>query len=446
MKRGLSWIILVLSHSCSLICTGIHAKSNEFDIKQAVSSKDNKPSDITDSVGKLPGRTLSKSLDFRKSRNQGPKIPPLGNTTVGKQNSSETRITTEVPSSDKVNLSSTDTTQNSKSKGKIIFIEHKANIVSNQATAEHKDNYKQNNASHLRVRKPKIEKGSKHVHRRINEEVIEKRAKKLLVSFFDSELDDTENAKRSHVNTTRKTDTTNNVRTNNVRTNNVRTNEQKIKNLNTTKNATLGSLYKRTELLYNAGASQAPRVLVPSLKQNDQVVETILPSGPGAERPQHIRVSNQPTHVMFKPVHKYYPTIHRYMTRPIHRFLNKPVNFGGLTPQLLPPRHAGGLLQPGPAQAIPVRPMPPNVLPGARLVTASHPVQDNAGQMGPVRMFAPMTAGIPQPVLIHPHRLSPAGNLSLLTRITTGKLNHLCPCDAALVCSMPVPNKREQKI
>ena len=397
MKGGLSWIILILSYSSSLIYTGIHGKSNELDIKQAVSSKDTKPSDITNSEGKLLERTLSKSFDFRKSRNQRPMISPLGNTTVGKQNNPETRIATEVPSSDKVNLSSTNTKQNSKSKGKEIFTEHKANIVSSQATAEHKDN-KQNNTSHLRVRKPKIEKGSKH--RRINEEAIEKRAKKLLVSFFDSELDDTENAKHSHVNTTRKTDTTNNVTTT----------EHKIKNLNTTKNATLGgSLYKRTKLVY-AGAPQAPRVLVPSLKQNNQVVETILPSGPGAERPQHIRVSNQPTHVMFKPVHKYYPAVHRYMTRPIHRFLNKPVNLGGLTPQLSSPQHTGSLLQPRPVQATPGSSMPPNVLPGARLVTVSHPVQDNAGQMGPVRMFAPMTAGI-QPVLIHPHRLSPTGNL-----------------------------------
>ena len=216
-------------------------------------------------------------------------------------------------------------------------------------------------------------------------------------------------------------------------------------------------VYKRT------GLQQQPQVT----NLNNKVIEMVLPSGPHADAPQHVRLSSEPTHVIFKPVHKYYPAIHRYMTKPIHRYLKKPVDLSGIstpleggqgfttTPQVKeytnPPliQHStgipkfvannlasgglgqvkqytsspGSVIQPSVGQkepeglvndqspALQVKHYDggpsPRIVPGG-LVHHQNAVPAVAAHVGPVRIFTQLPPRI-QPVLIHPHRLSPTG-------------------------------------
>ena len=221
-------------------------------------------------------------------------------------------------------------------------------------------------------------------------------------------------------------------------------------------------LYKRT------GLQPQPQVT----NQNNKVIEIALPSGPHAKDPQHIRLSNAPTHVLYKPVHKYYPAIHRYMTKPIHRYLKKPVDLSSLNPPLQGqeftstpqvkefvnapviqhnigiPRVvannlasvSGRLGEKGSAlevkqyasptardvQAGIGQPIPgglvndqtptlqakhygtsPRIVPGG-FAHDRHILPGGAAHVGPVRIFTQLPPRI-QPVLMHPHRLSPTG-------------------------------------
>ena len=215
-------------------------------------------------------------------------------------------------------------------------------------------------------------------------------------------------------------------------------------------------LYKRTGLQAHPLVSNV----------NNKVIETILPSGPNAVGTQHVRLSSEPTHVMFKPVHKYYPAIHRYMTKPIHRYLKKPVDLSGITPPLegqefttpqvkeytSPPliqnnvqipqdvanklvSDSGGLqnkqspLEVKPASSLPgqqvtallANDQPPAVpqvqnyhtggstrpVPGG-LVHSHHLLPGDISHGGTVRIFTQLPPRI-QPVLLHPHRLSQTG-------------------------------------
>ena len=215
-------------------------------------------------------------------------------------------------------------------------------------------------------------------------------------------------------------------------------------------------LYKRT------GLQAHP--LVSNL--NNKVIETILPSGPNAVGTQHVKLSSEPTHVMFKPVHKYYPAIHRYMTKPIHRYLKKPVDLSGITPPLegqefttpqvkeyttppliqnhvqIPQDVANNLvsdsgrlqnkqspLEVKPASSLPgqqvtallANDQPPAVpqvqnyhtggstrpVPGG-LVHGHHLLPGDISHGGTVRIFTQLPPRI-QPVLLHPHRLSQTG-------------------------------------
>lgn len=215
-------------------------------------------------------------------------------------------------------------------------------------------------------------------------------------------------------------------------------------------------LYKRTGLQAHPLVSNV----------NNKIIETILPSGPNAVGTQHVRLSSEPTHVMFKPVHKYYPAIHRYMTKPIHRYLKKPVDLSGITPPLegqefttpqvkeyttppliqnhvqIPQDVANNLvsdsgrlqnrqspLEVKPASSLPGQqvtallandqpPAAPQVqnyhtgestrpVPGG-LVHGHHLLPGDISHGGTVRIFTQLPPRI-QPVLLHPHRLSQTG-------------------------------------
>ena len=183
---------------------------------------------------------------------------------------------------------------------------------------------------------------------------------------------------------------------------------------------------KRTNLGLEKAASNAAqtRQLQP-INQNNQVIETVLPSGPRSQGPQHIGINNQPTHILFKPVHKYYPAIHRYMTKPIHRYLSKPLSLNGLIPnsRLL------GETQPAQSrQQAAVSPAPQSTAPiplqlqlqdstttkgntGTTATTTTRPpAPGNVKQVSPIRIFASLPPRM-QPVLLHPHKLSPTGKL-----------------------------------
>ena len=220
-------------------------------------------------------------------------------------------------------------------------------------------------------------------------------------------------------------------------------------------------LYKRTGLQPQSQVSNV----------NNKVIETVLPSSPNAAAPQHVKLSSEPTHVVFKPVHKYYPAIHRYMTKPIHRYLNKPVDLSGINPPLegqefttpqvkeytTPPliEHnvqipqvvannlapvSGGLQDKQsppevkqasslPGQQVtallandqpPAAPqvkhyhtdVSPRIVPGG-LVHDHHLLPEDIAHGGTVRIFTQMPPRI-QPVLIHPHRLSQTGKSGMI--------------------------------
>ena len=286
-----------------------------------------------------------------------------------------------------INSPTTNTSQGINFKNKKIFEENGAATRSKAKINKVKARV-QNESRHNHT-KPKIIKTSA-TKRNSSEQVQRNRAKKLLDSFFASELNDTENATSSHENETRKAG----IKSNDKKK------EHTMKQHNATQHTALTDknsqqVYKRYKLQYN-GRVEAPM-------QNDKVVETFLPSGPSVDGPQHVRVSSQPTHILFKPVHKYYPAIHRYMTSPIHRFLKKPVNLGGLAPQIAIPQQikAQPVLsqQAGVPQAIHPGNLPQNVV-STGVVSAPH--------LAAVRMYASMPPRI-QPVLMHPHRLSTTG-------------------------------------
>ena len=295
-----------------------------------------------------------------------------------------------------------------------------------------------------------------------------KKAKKILVSFFHSESDDKKLPEGAHGKKTHAKEGNEHGQKstqNDLPSSHTRDEESTLAEIS-------DRLYKRT------GLQQQP----PMANLNKKVIETVLPSGPNAVAPQHIRLSNEPTHVLFKPVHKYYPAIHRYMTKPIHRYLEKPVDLSGLSPQLegdikdlssaqvkgytAPPvvQQSIRIPQVGESKLTPISGglgaqtaqvggkqfnTPPTVvqqvtLPhvqsnvgqqvsnglvndGTQLPQAKHYVgnagprivagglpQDHhllpgaVGHVGPVRIFTQLPPRI-QPVLIHPHRLSPTG-------------------------------------
>lgn len=333
----------------------------------------------------------------------------------------------------------------------------------------------------------------------------EKKAKKLLVKFFHTELDDDEHAhgKQVHVAKENEHDEQNTQasspesdvqhakeeyakKTHVVKDNDHDENDSQIKVLNGETNenehgasnarvslatthtkdeeSTLAEisdkLYKRT------GLQSQPQVST----VNNKVIETVLPSGPNAGAPQHVKLSSEPTHVIFKPVHKYYPAIHRYMTKPIHRYLNKPVDLSRLNPPLEGQEFAtpqvkeytttpliehnvqipqvvannlapvsGGLgdkqspLEVKQASSLPGHQVPAllandqpppvpqvrnyhtdvsrRIMPG-RLVHDHHLLPGDIAREGTVRIFTQMPPRI-QPVLVHPHRLSPTGECGI---------------------------------
>ena len=303
----------------------------------------------------------------------------------------------------------------------------------------------------------------------------QKKAKKLLVTFFRSEVDEDgdPHAKKTHVTKENEHEKqgTRNATPNTQHAGNLQEKKSQVMKEDVhgeqstrddspythTKDEELtlaeisDKVYKRTGLLTQ------PQVT----KLNNKVIETVLPSGRNVEAPQHIRLSSEPTHVVFKPVHKYYPAIHRYMTKPIHRYLNKPVDLSDLNPPLqgqglttsppvkqatspvviqrnvgIPQAVANNLLSAPrgnqlqvkqyaspPGQQVPAglvnRQTPalnmkqftpvghPRIIPGG-LPHAQHVIPGNLAHIGPVRVFSQMPPRI-QPVLIHPNRLSPTG-------------------------------------
>ncbi|XP_028405966.1 neurogenic locus notch homolog protein 1-like isoform X2 [Dendronephthya gigantea] len=290
-----------------------------------------------------------------------------------------------------------------------------------------------------------------------------KKAKKILVSFFHSESDDKKLPKGAHETKTHVKEGHEHGQKsarNDVPSSHTKDEESILTEIS-------DRLYKRTGLQQQA----------PMANLNNKVIETVLPSGPNAVAPQHIRLSNEPTHVLFKPVHKYYPAIHRYMTRPIHRYLQKPVDLSGLNPPLegslktpsspqvkaytSPPivQHSVRIPQVTANKLAPISGglgsqtaqfqgeqfnTPPTVIQqvrvpqvqqnvgqqvsdglvndgrkhfignaGPRIVAGGlphngHILPGGVGHVGPVRIFTQLPPRI-QPVLIHPHRLSPTG-------------------------------------
>ena len=312
---------------------------------------------------------------------------------------------------------------------------------------------------------------------------IQKKAKKFLASFFHSELNDERgHGKKTHViNENKNGKQSSGVDSHNSNTQHAEGAHEKkthvmkdnghdgqsteddlpsthTKDEESTLAEISDKLYKRT------GLQQVTNF-------NNKVIETVLPSGPHAEAPQHIRLSSEPTHVMFKPVHRYYPAIHRYMNKPIHRYLKKPVDLSGITQQPLEGgpaftttpqvkeytntpliQHSVGIPKvvadnlasvsgssgakglpleakqftspPGPVvQQVPEglvndqSPAPqvrhydggasPRIVPGG-LVHAHHVAPGGAAPIGPVRIFTQLPPRI-QPVLMHPHRFSQTG-------------------------------------
>ena len=329
-------------------------------------------------------------------------------------------------------------------------------------------------------------------------EKSQKKAKKILVTFFHNELDDVQaNATKTHV----VKDTQHAERAHETNTHVVMKNEStQIKSPNTNTQHTEVAHEKKSHVVKENGKGRTNteddspsthtkdeestlaeisdkvykrtrlQQLQPQVTNvNNKVIEMVLPSGSRAEAPQHIRLSSEPTHVIFKPVHKYYPAIHRYMTKPIERYLNKPVDLSGITPPLEgagegftstpqvkgyngPPliQHnvgipkvvannpvSGGLgevkqytsppgrvIQSSVGEKIPeglvndqAPPAPqvkhydsgssPRIAPGG-LGHDQHAVPVGAARVGPVRIFPQLPPRI-QPVLVHPHRLSPSG-------------------------------------